>query len=104
MPFLGSLPHIFKLEEYLREAWHPPVGKIAVMPKTATYDTVPCFAALGILAGLAPLVVAVGGCMWTVKRTSGRRDRAIGNSVSVLGSALTAGQVIFDMIAIWSSV
>ena len=57
-----------------------------------------------LFAIILPIVLALAGSIWTILRTKIGLERGYGIGFSVLGSALTGGQVAFFIIAIWGTI
>jgi hypothetical protein len=59
---------------------------------------------LRVLSIVLPMVVALGGSVWSFMATRVMRERVIGTIISTVGSGLTAGQAYFYITIIWGTI
>ncbi|WP_211830706.1 hypothetical protein [Kistimonas asteriae] len=56
------------------------------------------------LAGVLPLILGIGSCIWGWKKMDTKREKGIAITLIILGYFLTAFQVFFYITAIWGTI
>ena len=67
-------------------------------------DRIPAQGTLILFALAFPSTLALAGSAWSFASTKLARERALGVAVSVLGCALTGGQVALYVTAVWGTI
>ena len=56
------------------------------------------------LAGVLPLILGIGSCVWAWRKMNSKREKGIAITLIILGYSLTAFQVFFYIAAIWATI
>jgi len=65
---------------------------------------IPGLVTLIALAGVLPLILGIGSCLWGWHKMDTKRKKGIAITLIILGYSLTAFQVFFYIAAIWATI